>query len=97
MKENHVCITMVFSTEENLDLQKLFMLSFERYVDNIKLQNNSIIIKFFDNTIAQINIADREKTKTQMLGMEGYYSRINIENKEVLKNLITQFQISNNL
>jgi len=97
MKENHVCITMVFSTEENLDLQKLFMSSFERYVDNIKLQNNSIIIKFFDNTIAQINIADREKTKIQMLGMEGYYSRINIENKEVLKNLITQFQISNNL
>ena len=45
----------------------------------------------------EIKIANSEKTQTQLSGMINYYSKLDIENKEVLENLIRQFQISNNL
>ena len=97
MKEYNTCITMISSTEDNFDFLNLFKTDFKNYIKGIEKKENSIIISFFDNTTMEINIANSEKTQNQLSGMINYYSKLDIENKEVLENLIRQFQISNNL
>ena len=97
MKEYNTCITMISSTEDNFNFLNLFKTDFKNYIKGIEKKENSIIISFFDNTTMEIKIANSEKTQTQLSGMINYYSKLDIENKEVLENLIRQFQISNNL
>ena len=98
-EEYNFCMTMISVQQGKLNIDDICKKCFEKVIDgDIKKVNaNEYKLNFFDGTTMSINVLEREKIASQILGMTNYYAKVNVENSILKENILKQINSCNSI